>query len=126
MSKLQSIILISGLVLTLGLYFMPIKPPKMGEVNRARELNMEATDELTLTKDARGRYSPTQLLEVDALMDLLEGDTSETKRISRLEQLSGAWYKLGEPAMAGVFAEKVAELKGDGESWAIAGTTYWG
>ena len=39
--------------------------------------------------------------------------------------LSSKWYELGQPAIAGYYAEQLADLKKDETSWSIAGTTYW-
>ncbi len=41
-----------------------------------------------------------------------------------LKQLSGYWYKLGNPVMAGLYAREIAEKENSGLSWSIAGTTF--
>ena len=62
--------------------------------------------------------------EIHGFERMLEGAQSDTRRVEVLKQLSGAWYRAGHPALAGHYAERVAELEPSDESWGIAGTTY--
>lgn len=120
MNKNQAIVLILAFGLLLGLYFLPISPAeKTGGASA-----MEATDKIALLHKANEKYTPEQLVEIRQLSDLVENEGVDSVRLEWLEKLSGAWYKVGEPALAGVYAQEIAELRNDEKSWAIAGTTY--
>lgn len=125
MNKVQAIALLVALALMAGLYVMPIKPPQIADVEHSRQFNMEASDELTLLKEARERQTPSALLGVDTEMDRLAMVDTDSQRIPHLEKLSGLWYsEFNEPLIAGIYAEKVAEILPIGQRWATAGTTY--
>src|SRR5690606_28169381 len=58
------------------------------------------------------------------LENVVKGAADDSTRISALEALSAAWYQRGEFLLAGYYAEQIAGIRQDEESWAIAGTTY--
>lgn len=124
MRKSQILVLSIALALILGLYFAPIKASKQSEVDRSRAIEMESTDKTALLRKAAQKYSVEQLAEVQRLNDLQESFTTDSLKLKGLEKLSGAWYKIGEPALAGIYAEDIASVRNDESSWAIAGTTY--
>ncbi len=124
MNKKQLSLLGITFALIIGLYFIPIKPSDSDLVDRSRALEMEATDESTLIKTAKDKYSTAELADIQVSMDMFGAAKTDEGKLPWLEKISGSWYALGEPALAGVYAEKIAELRNDEESWAIAGTTY--
>lgn len=124
MNKNQILILFCALALILGLYFIPTKPSNTKDVDRTRAIEMETTDKTGLLRKAKEKYSPTDLTEIQQLTDFVNAAQDDSTKVSYLERLSGAWYRIGEPALAGIYAQEIAESKNDEESWAIAGTTY--
>ncbi len=124
MNRNQILVLVLALVMVLGLYFFPTKPSKRTEVDRTRAIEMETTDKTALLRKAMEKYSPEQLGDIRQFTDLAESATDDSTRIKWLENLSGAWFQIGEPALAGIYAEEIAEFRNNEESWSIAGTTY--
>lgn len=124
MSKNQILVLSIALALILGLYFVPTKSSNSTQVDRSRAIEMETTDLSALLRNAREKYNAEQLSEIERLTDLAGAAKVDSVRIGWLEKLSGAWYQLGEPALAGGYAEKIADERNDEDSWGITGTTY--
>lgn len=62
--------------------------------------------------------------EVRILNQKLELVDSDTQKVNYLEGLASLWYKGGVPLVSGHYAESIADIKKDADSWAIAGTTY--
>lgn len=124
MNKNQLSLLALALGLTLGLYFIPTKPPKNNNIDRSRKIEMESTDESSLLRMTKEKYKGSELVEIQTMMDMLNAAKSENEKINWLEKISGTWYRIGEPALAGVYAQKIAEIKNDEEAWSIAGTSY--
>lgn len=124
MNKTQIVVLASAIALLLGIYFLPTRPPKQDATDRSRTMAMETTDKLALLKKTGEKYTPEQLSEIRQLTDLVESSDGDSVRLGWLEKLSGAWYRLGEPVLAGIYAQEIAELRNDEQSWGIAGTTY--
>lgn len=124
MNKNQILVLGVALALILGLYFVPTKSSNSTQVERSRAIEMEATDLSALLRNAKEKYGAEQLTEIQRLTDLMQASETDSIQIEWLEKLSGAWFQLGEPALAGGYAEKIADKKNDEDSWAITGTTY--
>ena len=80
----------------------------------ARALMREATDGM----DARAEA------EIHGLERMLDAAESDARKVDLLKQLSGAWYRAGRPALAGHFAEQVAETAPTDTAYSIAATTY--
>ena len=80
----------------------------------ARALMREATDGM----DARAEA------EIHGLERMLDAAESDPRKVDLLKQLSGAWYRAGKPALAGHFAEQVAETAPTDTAYSIAATTY--
>lgn len=112
----------AGLFLLLYLGF-DTKPGKYKEIEKQRVLSAVSTDINAMLGDAKKSLSPQESASILALETELE-KAPDTAKASTYKQLSGLWYEIGKPAIAGYFAEKVAELEKSEEAWSIAGTTY--
>ncbi len=126
MTKLQIAILTSAVVLFFVMYFgCNTKSTEIMALEKTRAFEVEQTGIETLLKEAKSNISEANLSKVlileSQLSDLPEEDSSAT---NLYKQLSSEWYALGNPAIAGYFAEKVAGISNTEESWSIAGTTY--
>lgn len=125
MTKLQWIVLFSALGLFFLLYFgCNTKPKKQQLLEKTRALQAESTDISVLLKNAKAALSSSQ----NGRMFLLEQELSQLEadsaRVDQFKRISGAWFELGQPAIAGYYAQEIAEIAGTEESWSIAGTTY--
>ncbi|MCZ2102062.1 MAG: hypothetical protein LC107_11055 [Chitinophagales bacterium] len=126
MTKHQAIAIgIAGILfLVLFLGFDTI-PTKQKDLEKSRLLNIETTSVANLIKEAMPNVDKANASLIDALVhDLEKVGTDTIQRIEKLKSLSGTWYDLGQPAIAGAYAQDIAELVKTQESWSIAGTTY--
>lgn len=125
MNKLQWIVLGSAVVLFFILYFgCDTKPAAQKALEKSRALQVESTDLTELLLTAKSSLDASQAAAVATLEEQLEKASSDTAKLEILKQLSGTWYQLGQPAIAGTYAQRVAEALNDEESWSITGTTF--
>ncbi|MEM9919490.1 MAG: tetratricopeptide repeat protein [Bacteroidota bacterium] len=125
MTKLQISIVATSLVLLGVLYFgFEIKSPKQAAVEQGRSLVAKSTDIDVILKDAKSKLTPEITNELVFLEEGAAKAKSDTARVALLQRLSGRWYQLNEPAVAGYYAEKLAEEINTEDAWSIAGTTY--
>lgn len=126
MTKQQYLAIVSAIGLFLLLYFgCETKTPEQRQTEQARAFTTESTDVGVLLRDAHQALSPAQENVAATLEQQLASlPPDDTSRVSVLKQLSGRWYEWGEPALAGYYAQLVAELVADEEAWSIAGSTF--
>lgn len=126
MNKAQILTVFAAIVLFSTLYFgFDTKQPKPKETENARSLPTEGIRFQTLLDDATAHLTPTQVEQVDALEKQLKAATNDAQRIQATKKLSGWWYGSGQMAIAGGFAEQVAELENADSSWSVAGGTFF-
>ncbi|MCB0687172.1 MAG: hypothetical protein KDC53_11620 [Saprospiraceae bacterium] len=80
-------------------------------------------DIIPLIESAKQALNSADLNEINALehrVQTLQGE----EEIAGLKELSGKWYRLNAPHIAGHYAEAVAEKTNSAEAWSIAATTY--
>jgi tetratricopeptide (TPR) repeat protein len=125
MTKLQLTVVLSSVLLLLGLYFgCETKPKQQKLLEKSRALVSESTDISILLEEAKQTMRPAQIAPVEMQEQLIAQATDDSLRIEANKRLSGLWYELDQPAIAGYYAQQVAELSNSDESWSIAGTTY--
>jgi predicted Zn-dependent protease len=126
MTKLQYILLISATTLFFVLYFgCETKPPRQQELEKTRALEVESTDAASILRKAHAALSSGQSAAIGLLEEKLNALPEEdTSRIAILKELSGRWYEAEQPAVAGYYAESIANLQASEEAWSIAGTTF--
>jgi tetratricopeptide (TPR) repeat protein len=125
MTKLQYIVIASAISLFLVLYFgCETKPHGQEALEKTRALAAQSTDINTLLVEAKGELAAKEAANVLAMEQDLAATTSDSSRITILKQLSSNWYRLKHPAIAGYYAEEIAEISGTEEAWSIAGSTY--
>jgi tetratricopeptide (TPR) repeat protein len=121
LNRQQFIAIGVALVLFLAMYFgCETRPAQVRNLEKSRSLSLEVTGIENLMQEARKKVNPSDLAALDAISESMQQDSLAT-----LEMLSSKWYELGQPAIAGYYAEQLADLKKDETSWSIAGTTYW-
>ncbi|NUO00627.1 MAG: hypothetical protein HUU01_08425 [Saprospiraceae bacterium] len=125
MTKLQLTAVFSAALLLFVMYFgCETKTKEIQRSEKSRALSSEKTDINLLLKDARSTISEAQHTFVLTLEEQLETANSDSAKVAILKQLSGKWYEFGHPAIAGHYAQNVAELSNSEEAWSIAGTTF--
>ncbi len=125
MNKLQWLVISLAALLFLFLYFgVDRKPREQAAVDRARALNATSTNVMVLLKEAKEKMPPAQINTIASLEQLVQEAHSDTTKIQYLKQLSGKWFEFQQPALAGHYAEEIAELANTEEAWSICGTTY--
>lgn len=132
MTKLQRIIILIAVGLFLLLYFgvntpffgLGTKSNEQRQLEKTRSLQAESTDISVLLKNAKSALSSAQSGRVFLLEQELSEMQDDSVRIAQLQRLSGTWFDLGHPAIAGYYAQEVADIAGTAESWSITGTTY--
>lgn len=126
MTKLQIAILTSAIVLFFIMYFgCNTKSSDIRALEKTRAFEVEQTGIESLLREAKAGRSEAELSSVlileSQLADLSEGDTAAA---DIYRQLSSQWYQFAQPAIAGYYAEQLAEMQNTEEAWSIAGTTY--
>lgn len=125
MTKLQWAVIASAIALFLLMYFgCDNKPRDIKALEKSRALVAESTDVNALLQEAKASLSPAQSASILALEARLDEAGADSAGLELLKELSGQWYGLGAPALAGYYAQRVAEARGTEEAWSIAGTTY--
>ncbi|MEM8525162.1 MAG: hypothetical protein AAGG68_10980 [Bacteroidota bacterium] len=125
MSRLQWIVVVSSLILFALLYFgFDTKPSQQKQIEASRELAIESTDVSILMRSAKDQLDAQTLSSIKIMEQQLELESADSLKIETFKQLSGAWYRSDQLAIAGHYAEEAANIEDSEESWSIAGTTY--
>jgi len=124
MTKLQTIVVASVTLFFLILYFgCDTKPKNIKALEKTRALNAETTSIQNLLVAAKENLTAAQSAGVLGLEQDLAGKPDSAK-VETWKLLSGKWYELGHPEIAGYYAQRVAEIDNLERSWSIAGTTF--
>lgn len=126
MSKYQIFTVAGAIILFMLLYFcFDTIPNKQKNLEKSRMMNIESTGISNLIKDAYANIDAEQKSIIDAMnLDLEKSGSDSLKKIQILKSLSGTWYDLGFPSIAGSYAEDIAVIQKTETSWSMAGTTY--
>ncbi len=126
MTRGQLIAITACCILFAVLYFgLDTKSQQQTAVEKSRAFVTESTGIGSIKQAAEEKLSEEQRLVVALLDQQLSEATEDSSRLVALRTLSGRWYQFEQPAMAGYYAQQLAELaQEDEEAWSIAGTTY--
>jgi len=125
MNKTQWISIFVAAVLFALLYFgLNTKPDNIKGLEKTRSLAAEKTSAAVLMKNAKSNLDNANLASLELLEQEFVNATVDSVKTSFGKQLSGRWFELKQPSIAGHFAQKVAEIDNVENSWSIAGTTY--
>lgn len=125
MQKVQYFVLFSSVLLLLTMYIgCETKAANVKEIAKTRSLVVENTTREVLEMYAKKELGSSDLLLLENLNKDLDKNTDINKKSEIARKLSAKWYDLGHPAVAGAYAEMVAEWFPSPESWSIAGTTF--
>lgn len=125
MTKSQLVAVVVAAVFFVILYLgFDRKPSTVKEAEKTRILAIESTDINILLAEAKKTLKVEEantILVLEQQLALADVDSLKSKA---LKELSGGWYRLGKYALAGYFAQQVAELEDTEGAWSIAGTSY--
>lgn len=125
MYKVQYLVLFLSVLLLLTMYVgCETKASDVKEMTKTRALVVENTTREVLEIYAKKKLSSTDLLLLENLNKDLDKNTDLNKKAEIARKLSAKWYDLGFPAIAGAYAEMMAEWFPTPEAWSIAGTTF--
>ncbi len=124
-TKSQMIVLGLALVFFLALYSCPTRPPDRKQIDRDRQEEAVAINTDKLLLRAKEIYSQEQLSSVLGLEQGLNPMLSPTEEVEILKNISSQWNMLGDFALGGVYAERVANVVATDSAYSIAGTTYF-
>lgn len=126
LTKIQIIVLLAFL----GLFFVMWKGCETKSQNirlseKSRAATFESTGVENLMIVARKALPTDRTALIDALAQQLEKVGSDTSQsINILKKISALWFESGHPSIAGHYADQIAGIKKDENSWAMSGTTY--
>lgn len=117
---------ILGAIILLAVLFLGFdtKPSTQKAFEKSRSLNTQEFDIESLQAQGKQNLSKDELNYIQTLESQLQFAGSDTNSVRLLKEISGHWFKLGNPLLAGYYAKKVAEQVQDAISWSITGTTF--
>lgn len=125
MLRNQWIAIIATLLLFVVMYFgCDVKPAEHKAVEKQRLDNAESTSISSLLLSAKEEIPSTEGSSIMSLEVALNDAAEKTEKVDAFKALSSAWYRLEQPAIAGHYAEEIANLENNEEAWSIAGTTF--
>lgn len=125
LKKEQLYYTLGAIVLLAVLYFgFDIHPSTHKALEKSRALNTREYDIASYQAEAKKSLKEDEIEYLETLETQVQHAGQDSARLNILKQLSGYWYKLGNPVMAGLYAKEVAEKENSGLSWSIAGTTF--
>ncbi|MCW5924247.1 MAG: tetratricopeptide repeat protein [Saprospiraceae bacterium] len=126
MNKAQYLAVLSAVALFFVLYFgFDTKTDKQKTAERSRAIQAEVTDFETLLANAKASLTASQAGQMAEQEQMLRNAANDTERATSLKRLSGLWHEMGQFAVAGGFAEQVAEIENADSSWSVAGATFY-
>lgn len=126
MNRPQWIVLLLAFALLFLLYFgCPTKPPGRAIIDAQRAEKAATIDIDKLLERATKRYPREQLHPILTLEQSLADTTNTLDEPEVLKSISRNWNQLGDFALGGMYAEKVAEITQTDSAWSITGTTYF-
>ena len=125
MDRIQWVVILSAVALFFFMYFgCDTKPDEYKAIEKQRVENAESTSISSLLLTAKKDISAADGSSVMSLEMELENAQVDSAKAEVLKSLSSTWYKLNKPAIAGHYAEEVAQFENSESAWSIAGTTY--
>ncbi len=125
MTKTQSIVLVIIGLLFVILYFgCETKPKEMQLAEKSRASKIEVTGFQTLMLDAKKNLSKNDKDIFNAYNVELNNSLEDSSKVKVIKKIAAKWYSLGHHAISGNYAEEIAKIEDNENSWSIAGTTY--
>ncbi len=123
--KEQALYIVGALILLAVLYLaFDTKPSTQKALEKSRALTTREFDIPMLRTEAVKRLKEDQTEYLETLEAQLRHSGQDSMKRNILKQLSGYWFSLQQPLLAGLYAREVADLENTPESWSISGTTF--
>ncbi|HUR30262.1 MAG TPA: hypothetical protein VMZ69_02455 [Saprospiraceae bacterium] len=121
----QTYYILGAFVLVALLFFgFDTKPSSQKTLEKSRVLNTPGFDIQTLQSEAKKDLKQDQLDYIETLESQLQYVKTDSGKVELLKQLSGSWFQMQKPLLAGYYARQIAEIHQDATSWSIVGTTF--
>lgn len=125
MSKSQIVVVSTAILLFAGLYFGGQRTPKAQKEIETTRIEAAKTASINeIIGLAKSEISESDRNELAALESQLEIAGSDSTKLAVFKNLSSKWYKLGNYAVSGFYAEEVAQLDKTDFAWGVAGYSY--
>ncbi len=126
MKHKEQIFYIIGALVLLGVLFFgfDIFPSSTKALEKSRALNTQEYDISTYQAEAKASLRAEDIKYLETLEAQVQHAGEDSAKINVLKQLSGYWYQLQNPIMAGLYAKEIASSEETAISWSIAGTTF--
>lgn len=121
--QLYSFVGIAFLFLILLLVFNT-KPKKLLKEEVSRALNQKITSSEILRQEAFAQMDESEKARFRALETQIELTSDTLDKIEYQKQLSSLWFASEQYGLSGYYAEQIATLLEDDQSWGIAGTSF--
>jgi len=99
-------------------------PVEIKKAEKSRSLSFEKINIASLISEELEKLSSDQRAYVFSAQAALSQESPDSTRVSVLKNLSGFWFQEDRRAIAAHYAEEIAEMTDDTDSWSIAGTSY--
>lgn len=125
-NKGQKITVLVFLGMFFALYFgCNTVSKEIKDLEKFRAENLKYLDIDREIHDSYRQLTTDQQVELENLNVDLESTLEDSLKITIYKELSSKWYSFKNPIVAGHYAEKVAELTNNEDSWSICGSTYY-
>ncbi len=123
--KQQLYYVIGAIILLAVLYFgFDINPSTQKAIEKSRALNTAEYDIPSFQAEAKKDLKKDEIGYLETLEAQVQHAGQDSAKLNILKQLSGYWFTLGNPVMAGLYAKEIAERENTAMSWSITGTTF--
>ena len=123
--KIYGLTTIVGVLLFSIIYFgFETKPKDIRTLEMSRMQNIEVTGIQNLLRSAKDSLEESQIVYIENLNKSIREQDEDSLKVSMLEELSKTWFDFGFPIISGFYAEEIAAINEDHNSYALAGTTY--
>jgi hypothetical protein len=125
MSRLQIIVIAISCLFFLGLYFGgETKPQAQETVEKTRALTAKSTSIESILSEAKASLSKDTAAIIGSIEKALSESTTDSTKVESLKKLASIWYDAKRADVSGFYAQEIANILNDEESWSIAGTTF--
>ena len=93
-------------------------------LEKSRSQKFELISINRIINEAVPKLSTTAQVQLKDLEEQLRLTDDENEKVEYLRKVASIWYAEQQPLVSGHYAEQIAEIKNDVDSWSIAGTTY--
>lgn len=112
------------ILLTVLFFGFDTKPSTQKALEKSRVLNSQKFDLHALQAQSKEGLNEDEIRYLETLESQARFPGPDSAKTKILKELSGYWFQLRKPILAGVYAESVAEIEQTAASWSIAGTTF--